>query len=159
ALRQFVSKYAGRHWEEFYEALFGYDAKLQARVLWGRGERGRERPRHAAWRDPIIRAIENRIAHRRENRERQLLARVEAQALRAKGIREDIARKQARANARKLVSRASQLRSTPVGRDAPTAPPGVPTKPPENLPPPAQISVQIDPNIALESAIAQILTG
>ena len=31
ALRQFVCKYSGPHWESFYEALFGYEAKLAAR--------------------------------------------------------------------------------------------------------------------------------
>ena len=32
ALRQFVCKYAGERWEAFYEALFGYEAKLDART-------------------------------------------------------------------------------------------------------------------------------
>ena len=36
ALRQFVCKYSGNRWEEFYEALFGYEAKIQARQRWGR---------------------------------------------------------------------------------------------------------------------------
>lgn len=31
ALRHFVAKYAGTHWEGFYEALFGYEAKRAAR--------------------------------------------------------------------------------------------------------------------------------
>ncbi|MBY0231467.1 MAG: protein kinase, partial [Gemmataceae bacterium] len=30
ALEEFVAKYAGDHWEEFYEALFGYEKKMQA---------------------------------------------------------------------------------------------------------------------------------
>jgi type II secretory pathway pseudopilin PulG len=34
AMRHFVFAHAGRNWEEFYEALFGYQAKLQARQLW-----------------------------------------------------------------------------------------------------------------------------
>ena len=37
SIRQFVCKYSGHRWEEFYESLFGYDAKLQARHHWGRG--------------------------------------------------------------------------------------------------------------------------
>ena len=36
-LRQFVAKFAGRQWEEFFEALFGYDAKLAARAVLLRG--------------------------------------------------------------------------------------------------------------------------
>src|SRR5205823_853195 len=31
-LRFFVAKYAGRNWEEFFEALFGFEAKLDARA-------------------------------------------------------------------------------------------------------------------------------
>ena len=41
ALRQFVCVYSGKHWEEFYEALFGYDAKREARERWGRQRAGR----------------------------------------------------------------------------------------------------------------------
>ena len=41
AMRQFVCKYSGAHWEELYEALFGYEAKLEARERWGRGERAK----------------------------------------------------------------------------------------------------------------------
>jgi hypothetical protein len=44
ALHQFVCKYSGDSWEPFYEALFGYEAKLIARERWGRNERGL--PRH-----------------------------------------------------------------------------------------------------------------
>src|SRR6185436_6133542 len=51
ALRQFVCKYSGERWEEFYETLFGYEAKRAARRTWGKSERGRNRKRHAAWRD------------------------------------------------------------------------------------------------------------
>ena len=35
-LRQFVCKYSENRWEEFYEALFGYEAKMRARETWGR---------------------------------------------------------------------------------------------------------------------------
>jgi hypothetical protein len=165
ALRQFVCKSSGNHWEEFYEALFGYEDKICARSLWGRGERGRERPRHGAWRDPIVRAIENRISLRREIRERQLLARVEAKALRAKGIRDDLARKQARRSARELVRRAGKLRSasTTAMRHALTALPSgaarsIVKSGNGHLYGP-NVTVQITRDVALESAIAQILTG
>ena len=57
ALRQFVCKYSGARWEEFYEALFGYDAKMEARAKWGRLDNGRPRKRFGVWRDPIIRFL------------------------------------------------------------------------------------------------------
>ena len=31
AVQQFVVKYSGNHWEEFFEAVFGYEAKIKAR--------------------------------------------------------------------------------------------------------------------------------
>src|SRR5262249_29860055 len=40
ALREFVCKYSGRHWEEVFEALFGYEAKVAARP-WIHGEAAR----------------------------------------------------------------------------------------------------------------------
>src|SRR5262249_4265187 len=60
AIRQFVCKYSGQHWEEFFEALFGYEALLQARKLWSRPEGGKPRPTFAAWRDPLVQWIDAR---------------------------------------------------------------------------------------------------
>ena len=47
-LRQFVAKFAGRDWEEFFEALFGYEAKLAARAVLLRGGSAGAREKHAA---------------------------------------------------------------------------------------------------------------
>ena len=46
ALRQFVCTYSGEDWEGFFEALFGYDAKMVAREKWGLNSR--ELPRETA---------------------------------------------------------------------------------------------------------------
>ncbi|CAN5567173.1 hypothetical protein BH09PLA1_BH09PLA1_04410 [soil metagenome] len=154
SLRQFVCRYAGKRWEEFYEAMFGYEAKLKARRLWGPTERGRERPKFAAWRDPIISGIEARISMRRELRERRLLARVEAKALRAKGIREDLARQQANKNARALVERAEKIRRTSSMRAAKTI--GPTTVAGRAGAPETQI---VNRDVLLEGAIAAILRG
>jgi eukaryotic-like serine/threonine-protein kinase len=78
ALRQFVCKYSGDVWESFYEALFGYEAKLLARERWGRNERGLPRQQHAAWRDPLIRGmdlLQQSRQHRRERRQLRVLER------------------------------------------------------------------------------------
>ncbi len=87
---------------------------------------------------------------RRETRERRLLARVETKALKAKGIRDDIARKQARKNAERLVDRAELVRTSSIkrARAAETMAPGDANK-----------SVLINKDVALEGAIAQILRG
>ena len=78
-LRQFVCKYSGRRWEEFFEALFGYDAKVAARE-WSRAELGRSREKFAAWREPIIAWIDARQQVRKAARERKLLQAVEVKA-------------------------------------------------------------------------------
>jgi hypothetical protein len=129
-MRQFVCKYSGNRWEELYETLFGYDAKIQARHLWGKSDRGRLRKKHAAWRDPIIRWIDNKQTARREAREQKMLQKVEAKALRAKGINEALANKQARKNAQKVIDSAARMRSTAEKRLAETAAPSAapPTK-------------------------------
>jgi hypothetical protein len=152
SIRQFVCRYSGKRWEEFYETMFGYEAKLVARRIWGPTERGRERPKFGAWRDPILRSIEGRLAMHRELRERRLLARVEVKALRAKGIREDVARKQANRNARALVNRAEKLRSTSSLRAAQTVGPSTAL---EREGPPGTVVVNRD--VMLEGAIAAIL--
>lgn len=109
AIRQFVCKFAGKHWEEIFENLFGYEEKLQARKLWGK-ERGRERPKFGAWRDKVIAYIEHRIAARKEAREARLLAKVEERLLASKGLSTELARKQARKNADRLVDRAHLMK-------------------------------------------------
>lgn len=75
-LRQFVCKYAGARWEEFYEALFGYEAKLDARARWGKDDRGEDRKRFGVWRDPLVRFIDRRLEARRAARESAQLAAV-----------------------------------------------------------------------------------
>jgi eukaryotic-like serine/threonine-protein kinase len=111
-IRGFIAKFSGDHWEAFYEALFGYDSKLWARTLYGIGERGKSRAKHAAWRDTAIRFFDNLIEKRKLAREAKLLAKLEAKAMVAKGIKQDVAAKQAKATANKLVSKATYVKET-----------------------------------------------
>ncbi len=85
SLRQFVCKYSGHRWEEFFETLFGYEAKLAARE-WSWREMSRTREMFAAWRDPIIARIDARNQARKAKRERKLLQAVEVKALQAGGM-------------------------------------------------------------------------
>ncbi|MDP1826530.1 MAG: protein kinase [Archangium sp.] len=73
-LRQFVCRYSGARWEEFYEALFGYDAKLEARERWAADDKGIPRKRFAAWRDPLVRLIQRRLERRQAKRDAAQLA-------------------------------------------------------------------------------------
>ncbi|MCC6422394.1 MAG: serine/threonine protein kinase [Phycisphaerales bacterium] len=110
ALRQFVCRYAGDKWEEFYEALFGYESKMEARSKWGRGRRGEIRPKFGAWRDGIIRWIDARQQQRKVDRERRLLMKIEARRLEAAGMKEIESRKQAKRIADAMVQKAAEVR-------------------------------------------------
>jgi hypothetical protein len=111
-LRQFICKYAGEHWEEFYEELFGYEAKRVARDKWGRGDRGRPRPKFAAWRDPLIGAIEAKQQARRAAREQKLLSKIEEKGLEAQGVNLLTARRKARRAAEAMVATAAEVRAS-----------------------------------------------
>jgi serine/threonine protein kinase len=105
ALRQFVCKYSGHRWEEFYETLFGYEAKMHARQQWGR-----DRKKWGAWRDPTIAWIDQQMRHRQEEKERRFLAKVEERKLRAQGVAQPAAKARKLANA--VVAKASRMRET-----------------------------------------------
>ena len=85
-LRQFTAKHAGVHWEEFFEALFGYEAKLAARALLLRGGSAGARERYAGWREPILHLIDRVEKARKETRERKMLEGVERARLLAAGM-------------------------------------------------------------------------
>ena len=116
AIRQFVCKFGGDRWEEFFEALFGYEAKLAARERWGRGTRGRPRPRYAAWRDPIVSWIEAKLWARKETRERKLLQKIEENSLVAQGVNLVTARRKAARSADAMVTVAGELRQSAAER-------------------------------------------
>lgn len=121
SVRQFVCHYSGENWEEFYESLFGYEAKIAARHAWGKSERGVDRTRHAVWRDRVINWIDNKVRARRDYQERRHLAKIEAQALAAKGITGKIGMKQAMKAADKLADKAAVIRSRAERRATDTA--------------------------------------
>jgi hypothetical protein len=83
AIRQFVCTYSGDHWEGFYEALFGYDAKIVARKKWGLNSRELPRARHSTWRDPLIRFLEFLEDARRRRKEKRQLKMLERKKLKA----------------------------------------------------------------------------
>ena len=110
-LQLFVAKYSGKHWEEFFEAIFGYEAKMRTRTLLLRAGNVGEREKFASWREPIINLIDRVEKERRARRERELLERVEQARLVAAGVTEHAARAQAIATADALVHRAEHLRA------------------------------------------------
>ena len=120
-LRLFVAKFAGRQWEEFFEALFGYEAKLATRAIILRGESAGPRDKHGTWREPLINAMDRIEKARKDERERQVLEEVERAKLMAAGIGADAAKRKAEAAADAMVRRANRVRtaeSATVGNDA-----------------------------------------
>jgi serine/threonine protein kinase len=106
ALQDFVSQYAGDHWEEFFEALFGYEAKRDARARFT----GKPRPTFAAWREPIVAWIDRVQKARQEARERAHLQRVEQKNLEAQGLSAGEAKARAEQVAQALVAAAAEIK-------------------------------------------------
>ena len=116
SVRRFACRQGGRRWEEFFEVLFGYPALRQARTRWGNDAGGQRRPRFAFWRDPIIDAIDARLASRARDRDRVLFQRVEERALEAKGVNLLTARRKSQRMALAIVQFAHQFRT--IGHEA-----------------------------------------
>ena len=109
-LQQFVVKYSGDHWEEFFEKLFGYEAKLRAREELAKTEQGRRKPQFRPWRGWVINSIEKKLRIDREHRDRQHLQKVEEAGLKAQGIATEQARREAALMADALVDEAADVR-------------------------------------------------
>lgn len=95
AIQDFVARFAGQEWEELFEDLFGYEALVLARGKVTAAEHVHQRKRHAQWRDPLIRWLDEIERRRREAREVRQLAKVEAKRLAAQGMSEEEARRKA----------------------------------------------------------------
>ncbi len=109
ALQEFVCRFGGTYWEGLYEALYGYESKLHARARWAESEPGR-RVKYGAWRDPVIRWLEERQRARRASRDRRLLQAAEQRSLEARGLAAAEAAAKAEQAAEAMVGRAGALR-------------------------------------------------
>ena len=109
AIQQYVCKFAGEQWEEVFEELFGYDAKLAARGKWGAGPKG-PRPKFAGWRDPLVRWIDGRQRARHEALERKHLQAIEEQRFVAEGMAPAEAQRKAEQVADAMVEMAAEIK-------------------------------------------------
>jgi hypothetical protein len=105
-----VAKYAGRQWEEFFEALFGYEAKLRTRTQLLRGSVAGKREPFASWRDPLYQMLTSLIAARKNRHDRELLERSELSRMIAAGMPKHLARRRAAMVAAELVEHAELVR-------------------------------------------------
>jgi serine/threonine protein kinase len=108
AIQQCIVKYSGEPWEEFFESLFGYDAKLRARQEFVAAEQRYRSRKFRGWRDGIIRAIDGRLRQQQELRERKHLSKVEEKNLQAQGVEANEARREAIRRAEALLEEARQ---------------------------------------------------
>lgn len=109
-LRAFVARFSGDQWEEFFEALFGYEVKLAAREEFGRNEKGRRRGKFRAWREPLIRWIDRRVRSAKDENSRKHLQKVEAKGLEAQGLDPAQAQLEAERRAHALVLEATEAK-------------------------------------------------
>jgi len=110
SLRQFVAKYSGKNWEEFFEALFGFEAKITAREHLARTEQGRRNRKFRGWREPIIKWIDERVGAHYETKSRKHLQKVEAANLQAQGMSAAQARQNASLMADAVMDEATDAR-------------------------------------------------
>ena len=110
SIRRFVCQQSGVRWEEFYEALFGYEALRKARDHWGLDAGGGRRPRFARWRDPIADLLDSWLDARRQARDLILFRAIEERNLEARGVNLLTSRRRSRRVAAAIVAFARQFR-------------------------------------------------
>jgi len=105
ALHDFISRFSGIHWEEFFEQLFGYEAMIMARGKWAAADKVKRRKKFAIWREPVARWLEGVEEGRKEAREKKQLAKAEVRKLKAQGVSEKEAKKKAEAEATRILKK------------------------------------------------------
>ena len=109
-VQMFVAKYSGNHWEEFFESLFGYEAKRRTRDEVGKSELGKKKPKFRAWRDSIADRLQSRIELMNNEDDQKHLQRIETAGLVEQGISAGDAKEQAVQMAAALVDHGDSLR-------------------------------------------------
>jgi serine/threonine protein kinase len=94
-LHDFVYRFSDVHWEEFFEELFGYEEMMLARGRFAKLDKVKPRKKFATWRDPLFRWLDEVEEGRRKAREKQQLTRAEKERLKAGGMNEAAAEKEA----------------------------------------------------------------
>jgi eukaryotic-like serine/threonine-protein kinase len=112
AIRLFVAKNAGSGWEEYFETLFGYEAKIKARPDVQSLSGGEKLPVFAGWRDGLIARCDQVLQQRRDSKTIKHLQSVEVKKLKAEGVDAKSAFAQAEAAAEVLVEQAAEIKSS-----------------------------------------------
>lgn len=78
SLQLFVAQNSGTHWEEFFEALFGFESKRATRPRLLEIKNGVRLAQYGAWRDSLTSFLDAAILRRKERRAAKLIARIES---------------------------------------------------------------------------------
>ncbi|MBX3730926.1 MAG: protein kinase, partial [Candidatus Sumerlaeia bacterium] len=103
ALQDFVCRFSGTQWEEFFEEFFSIEDKVLARNKTASQEKVAARKKFATWREPLLRWFDKIEEERRAARERKTLTDVEAGRLQAEGLDAGEARKMAELEATRII--------------------------------------------------------
>lgn len=120
ALMEFVCRYTGLHWEEFFENLFGYEAMIIERGRWASREKVRPRKKFKTWRDPVARWVEEVEQARQRRRDEAAMAKAEKRRLKAGGMTEEQADAEAAKVAKAVVEQ--ELKETVIVQNAGPSP-------------------------------------
>jgi hypothetical protein len=117
AIQDLVCNHSGAHWEEFFAAIFGYEATLEARERLARAGSARARPTFAPLCDPIARWLDAKIAARRQATQKATLQKIEERNLESQGVNLVTARRKAQRAAEAMVTVAGEIRESLRVRD------------------------------------------
>jgi len=103
ALQDFICRFAGKDWQEFFEEFFSYEDALRMRLKWAQQDLSSPRKRFAVWRDPLARWLVEIEESRKRAREQRTLARAETLRLKSIGMSDKEAQKKAEIDAKKAL--------------------------------------------------------
>lgn len=112
ALQQFVMEKSGRDWEELFEALFGYDEMRRQRKTLNLKNKTSGRQQAGSFRDRVADRLDLQTEKLRQQNERRVLEALERKRLKAKGLSDSDARRQASLLAATMVGAATEARKS-----------------------------------------------
>ena len=110
AIQLFIAKYGGKHWEELFEELFGYEAKRIVRDEIAKSGSGKRKPKFRAWRDRLCDNLDSKLEQIENQKDQEFLQKIEQAGLMAQGVSQPDAKAQAEQMAAALVDHGDSIR-------------------------------------------------
>jgi eukaryotic-like serine/threonine-protein kinase len=108
SVRLFIIENSGDQWENIFEALYGYPAKVQARLIYAEKVTGK--PKYNPWQDALVTQFEALIDTRKQAQAKKLLRQMEVKRLKSQGVSDAEANARAEDAADDLVEQAKDIR-------------------------------------------------